>query len=383
MRSHLKKSNPDEQLKTVTDKFDAIFYGSETPLVIYYGPDMIYEAFNDKYKALYPNHDLMGRPFTEAVPELKDTQFPIILKRVYETGEHYVSHEGLARIYNSKSNLFEDRYFDTTFSRISYGEGEPYRIMATPREVTDRVMARRKTEAALLELEQERDLREKFIAALSHDLRTPLSVAKISTMILKRKPEDTELVKEMSERIVDNINRVDRMIRDMLDANRIKAGQPLPITTHECILNTVAEYVVKDLKDLYEAEIEIESTSNEITGYWDVTAIHRLLENLITNAVKYRTPGTVVTVKLESLKDFVEITVHNLGEVIPLEEQKTLFNLYHRADSAKKSEQKGWGVGLTLVKSLTEAHGGEVIVNSNEEEGTNFIIRLPYKIQQA
>ncbi|MGZ3790626.1 MAG: hypothetical protein ACXVLQ_19185, partial [Bacteriovorax sp.] len=88
------------RLKEEQMKFEAIFYGSETHMVIFQGPEMIVEMFNGKYQEIYPDRELLKRPFFEAVPELKESPFPDILRKVYETGEHYVSHEGLARIYN-------------------------------------------------------------------------------------------------------------------------------------------------------------------------------------------------------------------------------------------------------------------------------------------
>lgn len=367
-----------EQLfKTEQYKFDAIFFGTASPLVLYVGPEFVFEKINQRYKDLYPKRELLGKTLLEALPELQNSPFPAILKKVYETGESYFSQEGLARIYNPNNEQFEERYFDTTFSRINYDEDEPYRIMATPREVTDRVLVRKKLEISLRELQQERDLREKFVSALSHDLRTPLSIAKICTQLIKRKSENIEAISTMADRIVVHIDRADRMIRDLLDANRIKASEGIPISIRNCRLNLILDYVIKNLEELYGNRFQIHKLADEINGYWDEMAVHRIIENLASNAIKYGSADTEVIIAVTLQVNWIEISVHNQGTPIPDEDQRSLFNYYHRTNFATNSGQKGWGIGLTLVKGLTEAHGGTVRIESNAEHGTSFIVRLP------
>lgn len=365
------------KLKEEQNKFETIFYESESAMVIFQGPDMIFEMFNSRYQEIYPNRELLGKSLVMAIPELKDSKFPDILKKVYETGNHFVSHEGLALIYNQISGKIEERYFDTTFSRINYGEGKPYRILATPKEVTDRVIERRKLEESLRELELERDLRERFVSALSHDLRTPLAIAKMGAQVLKMKTEDSAEIEEMADRISLSVDRADRMIRDLLDANRIKAGVGIPINMQECRLDIIIDYVVNDLKEIYGQRFHVKNELTEIKGYWDDMAVHRLIENLVINAVKYGAQDSAVTIRLTADDEYVEIAVHNQGKVISEEEQKYLFNQYNRAKSAIASGQVGWGIGLSLVKGIAEAHSGFVRVESTKEAGTTFYIKLP------
>ncbi|MDD4975742.1 MAG: ATP-binding protein [Bacteriovorax sp.] len=365
------------QLSAEQRKFEAIFYGSETSMVLFLGLEFVYEMYNEKYQELYPSRDLLGKPFAEAVPELKESAFPGILKKVYETGEPFYSREGLAHICNPINGQLEERYFDTTFSRIDFGDNGPYRILANPREVTDRVLLRKKLEASVWELEQERELRERFVSSLSHDLRTPLTLAKINTQILKRKAEDAKVVISMAEKIVVNMDRVDRMIHDMLDANRIKISEGIPISIQECRLDLIISSVVENLEELYGKRFKIQNDAGEVSGFWDCDAIHRLIENLASNAIKYGSPETPVVIGLTQQNNWIEISVHNKGETISLEDQQSLFNHYRRTNFATTSGQKGWGIGLALVKALTEAHGGEVRVESQMEFGTTFFIRLP------
>ncbi|MCM2350918.1 MAG: PAS domain-containing sensor histidine kinase [Bacteriovoracaceae bacterium] len=364
-------------LKAEKKKFEAFFYGAESPLVIFKGPEFIIEMCNDKYRAIYPARELLGRTFLTAVPELKESPFPQILKGVYETGEHYISYEGLARIHNPNTNQLEERYFDTTFSRISFGDDEPFRIIATPREVTARVLTRKKLEATKLELEMERDLREIFISTLSHDLRTPMTVIKSAAQMLKRKANLPEMVKSLPDLIMSNVERADDMIRDLLDANRIKAGKGLPISIQFCRLDLIVQDGIAGLEKIHDKRFKFENKVDEINGYWDSKAILRLLENLANNAIKYGESQSDVTITLNATDEWVEISVHNFGHPIPEDEQKMLFNHYHRSKTAGRTAQTGWGIGLTLVKGIAEAHRGTVEVNSDAKNGTTFTVRMP------
>ena len=358
-------------------KFEAVFYGSEAPLVIFKGPDMVYEMLNETYQSIYPGRDLLGKPLLEAVPELANSRFPAILKKVYETGEHFFSHEGVAHLKNNKTGQIEERYFDTTFSRINYGDGQLFRILATPKEVTDKVLARKKLEQSLRELELEKDLREKFVSALSHDLRTPLAAVKLSAQILQLKNTTPDIIEKCLHRIMNNVDRADRMIRDLLDANRLKANEGLPVFIEEHQLDELLGHTVKDLEDLHGKRFVVQNPAGTISVFWDNMAIQRLIENLASNAIKYGSEDTPITIAIKRDGDYLEVGVHNLGNPISIEDQKLLFHQYQRTEFAKASKQKGWGIGLSLVQGLALSHHGSVSLESSPAHGTTFTARLP------
>lgn len=371
-------SHSDFERKYLAEKkkFEAIFYGSETALVLFKGPHFIIEMHNEKYQQIYHGRPLLGQPLTKVVPELMTSLFPEILKCVYETGEHFMSTEGTVRLYDYKTGKLVERYFDTTFSRLDFGDGE-YRIMATPREVTDRVIARKKLEQSLRDLEQEKELREKFVSALTHDLRTPLAVVKIGAQILMRKANKPDAIKEIGDRIVHSMDRADRMIRDLLDVNRIKAGKPIPLSISNCQMDSILEYVHQDLREIFGERFQFINNTKGLTGHWDSMALQRIIENLASNAVKYGAKNKTVKVTVSEENRGVNIEVHNEGIPLSLEEQITLFGEYNRSESAQSSGQIGWGIGLTLVKALSEGLKGEVTVLSNKELGTIFKVYLP------
>lgn len=360
-------------------KFEAVFYGSEAPLVILKGADLIYEMYNQTYQSIYPGRQLLGKSILEVVPELIHSPFPHILKKVYDTGESFVSHEGMVNLKNPLTGKNEERFFDTTFSRIDYGDGQQFRILAMPKEVTDKVQARKKLEQSLRELEAERELREKFVSALTHDLRTPLAVVKISAQTLKSKPDNKEVFEKCTDRILNNVERSDRMIRDLLDANRLKANEGLPLFIQECQLDDIIQVVIRDLEDIYGKRFSIHNKIGNITVHCDNMAVHRMIENLASNAIKYGSEDGSVTIEINSDDQWLEISVHNLGNPISSEDQKMLFHTYHRTEFARSSHHKGWGIGLSLVQGLAQAHGGSASLKNSSAEGTTFTIRIPIK----
>jgi signal transduction histidine kinase len=101
------------------------------------------------------------------------------------------------------------------------------------------------------------------------------------------------------------------------------------------------------------------------------------VENLVTNAVKYGSPDTLITVRISSHEARVILSVHNDGPPIPVEEQKGLFLPFRRSEAARASVQRGWGLGLALVRSVAEAHGGSIGLDSAPGTGTTFTIDVP------
>lgn len=230
----------------------------------------------------------------------------------------------------------------------------------------------------LEELHNEREIRDRFVAALSHDLRTPLTAAKMTAQLLNRKAGDVAAVHKSAVKVAENIDRADSMIQDLLDASRIKAGQAIPIEKNECHLTRVVRETLDDLSTVYGDRFRIKSQA-DIIGFWSCSGVRRIIENLCSNAIKYGSTTSSVTLCIEESDECAFIKVHNLGEPIAAEDMAKLFEPFRRTKSAQSSSQKGWGLGLTLVKGLAEAHGGSVKVESSEEFGTTFTVSLPKK----
>lgn len=227
-------------------------------------------------------------------------------------------------------------------------------------------------------LRNEREIRERFVNTLTHDLRTPLTAAKMSAQLLGRDKINPDKKITLQVRIVDNLNRANQMIENLLDANSMNAGKALTVEKSEQDLYSLINNTLFDLVTLHGDRFVLTSKEKSIKGFWSVDAIQRIMENLCGNAVKYGDSRTPINIKLSTTNTHVTISVHNMGNPIPQNEQIKLFNPFQRLESSDKTV-KGWGLGLTLVKGLVEAHGGTISVTSSIEDGTTFSILLPYK----
>jgi signal transduction histidine kinase len=114
-----------------------------------------------------------------------------------------------------------------------------------------------------------------------------------------------------------------------------------------------------------------------LKGYWDHNYLRRALENLCTNAVKYGRDGTKILISAHAKSSRVFLSVHNDGNALTREDQDRLFVLFSRGKSAEASGKHGWGLGLTIVKGVAEAHGGTIEVASTPQAGTAFTMMLP------
>lgn len=224
-------------------------------------------------------------------------------------------------------------------------------------------------------------LREQVVAGLGHDLRNPLAAAKMSAELIKMttngepNSDNWEDVRKLAQRIVDNTKRADRLIQEMLDATVIQFGERLPLHMAHAEILSIVRDSINDLSSPDRQRIEINGRS--VWGYWDAEAIRRAIENLISNAIKYGKPGTKISIKIEECNTRLILSVHNEGDHIPIEEQESLFQAFRRSQSAKAGNKRGWGLGLALVRSVAEGHGGSIAVDSMLGSGTTFVFDIP------
>lgn len=370
------RKNAEAALHNEREKLRVIFEKSPAAMALWRGPDMVFEMVNPTYQAIFPGRELLGKRFLDALPEFEGQPFLDLLRRVLETGEPYVGHEVLARHRTTEDGPIEDRYYDFVYVRVEDGEGRPYGVYDHAVDVTDRVRSRLRMEKTVSELEQERILRERFVATLTHDLRTPLTAAKLSAQLLGRKAAKEPAVQLVAARISGHIDRADAMIRDLLDASLINVGESLPMDIEACDLNQLVQETLADLGAIHGDRFVLLSAP-AIRGHWSCSGLRRVLENLCSNAIKYGATHAPVMVGLAEEDERVVITVHNEGPAIARAEQEKLFEPFHRSTSAVTGGQKGWGLGLTLVKGIAEAHGGSVRLERSDESGTTFSVQLP------
>lgn len=227
-------------------------------------------------------------------------------------------------------------------------------------------------------LQEEAELRQKFITTLSHDLRTPLTAASMSAEVIARKTKDEKII-SLSERVTENLKRANLMIEKLLDVTKIRSGKSISAEIRSFNFIELIDSTIQDMISIYGDRFLVHAPS-EILVDLDPNGVQRILENLCSNAIKYGADNEKVLIDVSIRSYQVVLSVHNKrNPLIPLEREK-LFLPFKRGSETAIAGKKGWGIGLTIVKGITEGMKGEIDVDSTEE-GTTFKIILPLHLE--
>ena len=225
------------------------------------------------------------------------------------------------------------------------------------------------------ELEEERARRELFVMALTHDLKNPLTSLSMNIEVIKRHPSP-ETIAKLGPKLSETVSRMDGMITDLLDANRIHAGERLDLKMSQSDLNSLVSQTVSELKLTYGDRFIIQGKFTE-PGYCNPEGLMRALTNLFINAIKYGDKSLPITVSLNESGGNFELSVNNKGPVIASNDLFQIFKPFRRLSAGETREKRGWGLGLTIVRGIIEAHRGRVLAESSAESGTTFKLVFP------
>jgi signal transduction histidine kinase len=217
------------------------------------------------------------------------------------------------------------------------------------------------------------ELRHKVAAALSHDMRTPLSVVTNGAQLLGL-TSDWSRVRNVAARIQSNADRLEAMMAELLDALTFQGSARIPLHLTRFDILDLARETQEQYADAGDNGVVTDTVGEPVMGYWCRASLRRALENLINNAIKYGGRGTV-KVMARQTRGRLMLSVHNEGNPIPEEQHERIFDYLRR--EAGPLSATGWGIGLPFVKAVGESHGGSVSVDSSPELGTTFLIDIP------
>ncbi|NTX37762.1 response regulator [Myxococcus sp. CA033] len=258
------------------------------------------------------------------------------------------------------------RHFDYTLSPTLDGDGQVAALMATSRDVTEE--------------RSEEEFREQFIGMLGHDLRNPLNALSMSAQQLKRKGNLDERQSSLTERILTSADRMDRMIRQLLDFARSRLGGGVPVVASDCDVFDVARRTLEEMRASHPGRMLMLEVVGDGRGAWDLDRLEQAFSNLLANALKYSPVDSPVRMWGQASAREVVLRVHNGGPPIPSEELPHIFAAWRRGSRAVQHEaaaSSGLGLGLYITRQILLAHGGEVTVESSASGGTTFTVRLP------
>lgn len=222
------------------------------------------------------------------------------------------------------------------------------------------------------ELEERKD---DFINIASHELKTPLTSAKIFSQVLQKRlntHKDIQVV-DIANKLNIQLIKLEELVRNLLDITKMKKGK-LPIIKKKISIKDLVEEVVEEIKLISPQEIFLNWKARDVV-YVDKDRIRQVLTNLLTNAVKYSPEDKEVVISARTNKKNVEISVRDFGIGIPKQEHKKIFSKFYQASG--RDTFPGLGLGLYISSEIIKQHGGKMWVESETGKGSTFYFTLP------
>jgi two-component system, sensor histidine kinase and response regulator len=231
------------------------------------------------------------------------------------------------------------------------------------------------------ELSRLNEEKNEFMGIAAHDLRNPLSAIKgYSEMMI----EDAQALqhRELEEnagRVLETAARMAQMVQNLLDANRIERGE-MQLRLAPAALAPAVSAVVETQRPRAEAKQQTLHWQNQAGApqvHADSTALTQVIENLVSNAVKYSPPGAEIFVRLKNNQQAVRVEVQDQGPGLSAEDQKKLFGKFARLSAKPTGGEHSTGLGLSIVKKMVEAMSGKVWCETEPGRGATFIVEFP------
>ena len=342
------------------------------------GPGHVFEIANPLFRSLVGRErTLIGLAAREAMPEMVDQGFIALLDGVYRTGTAFLGREARVRLDLRGDGVLVDAFVTFVYQPARDAQGTVEGIDVFGFEVTDHVRTRKEAEALADELRARVDLEQQLIGIVSHDLRSPMHAILLGSACLLSQQDLDDRSTRTVGRIQRAAERGARMIGDLLDFTQARLGGRIHVELRASQFHEVTRAVLDEVQATYpDREIRGEPIGDG-RGEWDPDRLAQVVQNLVTNALKYSPRGTPVSVQTRDEGDRVTLTVHNEGAPISPQAVGRLFEPLQRAAEDVDPAGRSIGLGLYIVKHIVEAHDGTVSVESSAADGTTFHVRLP------
>ncbi|WP_352417288.1 tetratricopeptide repeat-containing sensor histidine kinase [Clostridium tertium] len=388
---HLIEENIKQMQIRIREQFEAnlILIKCRYYIKINEKPNYILDEL-DKAKAIYEKY----------LDSFRFSNFDLYIEMLY--GDIYYKlneYERALYHYNNLINLsrkYGYRFIDKIYERLSktYERGGNYKLAMEYLEKANSIMISydnskyRDKYAELyknLEVLQESEkTKSEFFASISHEFKTPINVIYSSVQLLNlyKNKDDREFMGyylKYKNNIKQNCLRSFKLIDNIIDASRINKGNYEAnfnniniVELVEKITNSITPYVeIKNIMVIFDTNIE------ELIIKCDVYMVERIILNLLSNAIKFTPKNGKIIVSVNDKENEVEIRVRDTGIGIPKEMKDKIFNKFTQVDKSLNRSKEGSGIGLSLVKSLVDLLNGKIYLNTEYENGSEFVLNLP------
>ena len=323
-------------------------------------------------------------PDVKLIEHLKDKKIEDLFK-TFKTSDYYqciseVLKEKETKHLNKKNHWVNGNevYWNVIFEPVLEVNGEIEEILILIIDVTSEIKSTIGMEKAL-------KLQGEFLVNISHELKTPLNIICATAQLFNMYctsgslDEKKDLIIKYIESIKQNSYRLSKIINNIVDLSKIEAGFFKLNLSNNNIVEVVEEIVmsVTNFTDSKGLNIIFDTDIEENIIACDTEKIERIVLNLISNAIKFSDEGDEIVVTVKNTNEFVEISVKDNGIGIEEKNLNMIFDRFKQIDKSLSRNTEGTGVGLSLVKSIVELHGGSISVESEFGKGSKFIVMLP------
>lgn len=306
----------------------------------------------------YRAEELSGQTPALLYPDRERAGYEQDMARIL-AGEDYSGH------WQGRRKDGEIVWVDVRTTVMSSAAGAPIGFIGVARDVTANKLAQD-------ELNRERQL----AAIVSHDLKGPIGVVATGVTALCRAGDLNSLQQRLLERIRSSAHRAARLTDQLLDFTSVRVGKGIALRRVSADIQRLVAEVVDESRMTHPSRRVDLFAEGEGVGEWDSDRVSEVVENLLTNALRYSPPETPVSVRTRSREREVLLEVQNFGPAIPAAQIARLFEPLEQGEQGR-SKGEGLGLGLFIVDRIVRAHGGSVAVQSSETTGTTFSVTLP------
>ncbi|WP_194723208.1 ATP-binding protein [Noviherbaspirillum malthae] len=365
------------QLAAESDRLRTLFEQAPGFMAVLRGPQHVFELANAAYLRFTGRQDIIGKPVREALPELETQPFFAQLDRVYATGEPFFAQQAPVTLAQTAGSAAAVRYIDFIYQPVKDAAGAVSGIFVEGYDVTERKLA----DEALRAADRRKD---EFLAMLAHELRNPLAPISNAAQILRIISTEQPKVRHASDIIARQVEHMTGLVDDLLDVSRVTRGL-ITLDREMADLHDIIAGAVEQVRTLIDARshrLRLEVPDHPLPVLGDHTRLVQVLANLLNNAAKYTPDGGVIALRVEQEQEpgsgMYRISVRDNGVGIEPKLIGHIFDLFTQAERSPDRSQGGLGLGLALVRSLIDLHGGSVDARSDGPgKGSEFIIRLP------
>lgn len=300
----------------------------------------------------------------------------------------YRAHQSLSHLYEAMGDfqnaLVHHQRFDE-FREATFNQQQDIRIqnlkITYETEQIRREMAaqQRKREEDRRYFERLSRMKDELISTASHDLKNPLASIMLNAEMLERYIALDERGRELVKRLRTNAEYMRNLIRDLLDMATLETGRALEMETVQ--LKVFLESIVDNAHSQAQRKhitVRFDPTSADLAIKLDAQRIRQVLENLLSNALKYTPVGGQVSLVLEPKPSELIFHIIDTGMGIPSSDIEHIFNRFYRVRRKEHLSEEGTGLGLAIAKAIIEQHGGKIWVESELGKGSTFSFSLPY-----